>query len=155
MDPVLRRLFAVAAVSWAIALPAAAWLASHHELPQLAYALGVGVYGIGSWICHQRPARSFQMWAVQMPVCARCAGIYAGGAIGAIVASFAGLKPRATTAPRGISARQILIASAIPTMLTLVFEWTTGVAPSNWIRAAAGLPLGVAIAWVVARAEVN
>jgi hypothetical protein len=31
-----------------------------------------------------------------------------------------------------------------PTALTLVFEWTTGTMPANWIRALAGFPIGAA-----------
>jgi hypothetical protein len=30
-----------------------------------------------------------------------------------------------------------------------VFEWTTGVTPSNGIRFLAGLPLGAAVAWTI------
>ena len=35
------------------------------------------VYQLGSLICHQRPERSFHLAGVQMPVCARCFGLYA------------------------------------------------------------------------------
>jgi hypothetical protein len=37
---------------------------------------------------------------------------------------------------------------------TLVYEWTTGVMPSNWIRAASGVCLGVGVAALIQR-EVN
>jgi hypothetical protein len=47
------------------------------------------------------------------------------------------------------SARLLLLIALLPTAATLVFEWTTGVTPPNWIRALAGLPLGVAAAWAV------
>jgi len=39
-----------------------------------------------------------------------------------------------------------------PTALTLVYEWTTGVTPANWIRAISGAVLGGAVALVVIRA---
>jgi hypothetical protein len=42
-----------------------------------------------------------------------------------------------------------LILALLPTAATLVFEWTTGVTPANWIRALAGFPLGIAVAWAV------
>ena len=46
-------------------------------------AFVLAVYGIGSLVCHQLPARSFHLWSAQMPVCARCAGIYFGAAVAA------------------------------------------------------------------------
>ena len=44
--------------------------------------------------------------------------------------------------------------AALPTLATLVYEWTTGLPPSNAIRAASGLCLGAAVAALVQR-EVN
>jgi len=38
------------------------------------------VYATGSFVCHQRPERSFSLGGRQMPVCARCAGLYAAAA---------------------------------------------------------------------------
>ena len=96
---------------------------------------------------------------MQMPVCARCAGIYAGGAIAAIAAYVALGFRRAVTTPleprRPSYARTVLMAAALPTLVTLIFEWVGGGAPSNSVRALAGLPIGAAIAWMVLRAEVN
>jgi hypothetical protein len=46
-------------------------------------------------------------------------------------------------------ARLGLFIALIPTAATLIFEWTTGVTPGNWIRALAGVPLGAAVAWAV------
>jgi len=48
-----------------------------------------------------------------------------------------------------VSPRMIAIVSAIPTIATLVFEWTTGITPSNLVRFAAGLPLGAVVSWLV------
>src|SRR5262245_11882327 len=83
--PALRRTFAVAAVAWAAALPAAAWTAALPQPSTAAYLFSLLVYGIGSGICHQLPERSFYLWGRQLPVCARCAGIYAGAALTVIV----------------------------------------------------------------------
>jgi hypothetical protein len=44
----------------------------------------------------------------------------------------------------------MLMASTVPTILTLVYEWTTGVTPSHWIRALAGAPLGACVVWLIA-----
>ena len=157
--PMLRRTFGVAAVGWACAPPLATWLASRPHPPSVPYAAAFGVYGIGAWICHQRPDRSFHLWAMQMPVCARCAGIYAGGAVAAMSAYVAVRFRRAGTTPlkprRPSYARSVLMAAALPTLVTLIFEWVGGGTPSNAVRALAGLPIGAAIAWMVLRAEVN
>ena len=42
------------------------------------------VYAAGSLVCHQRPERSFHLAGAQLPVCARCLGLYVGGFVGAI-----------------------------------------------------------------------
>jgi hypothetical protein len=47
--------------------------------------------------------------------------------------------------------RALVIAAALPTAATLLFEWTTGRTPSNLVRAVAGLPLGAVVAWIVTR----
>jgi hypothetical protein len=47
-----------------------------------------------------------------------------------------------------------VVLALVPTAATLVFEWTTGVTPANWIRAAAGVVLGAAVASLVVY-EVN
>jgi hypothetical protein len=43
----------------------------------------------------------------------------------------------------------LLIVSIVPAAATLVYEWTTGDMPANWIRALSGLPIGVVVAWIV------
>ncbi len=111
----------------------------------------VAVYAVGHVVCHQLPARSFHLWTVSLPVCARCAGIYLGAASMAIVMAFGGGRDSTDKSRvRGHEhARLVLLAALVPTAATLVFEWTTGVMPANWIRALAGLPLGVAVAWAI------
>jgi uncharacterized membrane protein len=148
---ILRRAFIVGAVLWAAMLPAAAFAASRPAPASAWYGFAFVVYGAGSVLCHQLPARSFHLWATQLPVCARCTGIYAGGAIAAVV-SVVRLKPNATYvgADRTRRARLLLATAFLPTAATLAFEWTTGQAPSNTVRALAGLPLGAAVVWIMA-----
>jgi uncharacterized membrane protein len=150
----LRWAFALAAIGWACALPLATWTASAPHPLLIPYAAAFAVYGIGAWICHQRPDRSFQLWATQMPVCARCTGIYVGAALAAI----ASLLARKASPPRSQSLvrwRVALAVAAAPTLVTLAVEWAGGGTPSNAVRAAAGVPIGAAVAWLVLRAEVN
>lgn len=141
----MRRAFAAAASGWALALPAAAYAASQPHAASASYAFAFGVYGLGSVVCHQLPARSFHLWGVALPVCARCTGIYMGAALAAI-AWIAG------PAVRDTPARWALVLAALPTLATLAYEWTTGVMPGHAIRAAAGFPLGASVAIVVASA---
>ena len=147
---ILGRAFVAASVTWAVLLPIAPFAASQPAPARFWYGLAFVVYGAGSFICHQLPARSFHSWSAQWPVCARCTGIYVGAAVTAVVAAIR-LKPiRLKPDPTSISrARMLLILAALPTAMTLVYEWTTGDMPSNAVRALAGAPLGAAIAFVV------
>jgi hypothetical protein len=61
-------------------------------------------------------------------------------------------------APGVGGARRVQLALAlavVPTLLTLVYEWTTGVMPAHAIRAAAGVPIGLVVAWLVVAAAEN
>ncbi len=139
------RALAATAILWSATIFAAAFAAGRMRgvVPS---GLATVVYGIGSVICHQRPERSFHLWSVQLPVCARCTGIY----VGAAGAALAGFIPRAsqartTRAPRRVFPLAVLILAASPALATLVYEWTTGAMPSNGIRAASGVVLGGAV----------
>lgn len=153
--PVAVWAFAAAAVLWALALPAAAAAASESDPGSAWRAFSVGVFTIGRFICHQRPERSFHLWAVPLPVCARCLGIYAGAAIvgGACVLSAFGRTCVGTSrlASRDTPnvARLVLAAGALPTLATLVYEWSSGRVPTNALRALAGAPIGAAAAFIV------
>jgi hypothetical protein len=162
---VLRPAFIFASVAWAALLVIAPLVAAQAPSTRVEGGFLLAAYAIGGAICHQRPGRSFFLWGEQMPVCARCAGIYVAAAITAIVAAWvAPLKGRpatATTVGRRLSAvdgqrfsaasrsRLILGAAAVPVVLSLVYEWTTGHMPSHWARAVTGLPLGAVVAWLV------
>ncbi|HEY3162455.1 MAG TPA: DUF2085 domain-containing protein [Vicinamibacterales bacterium] len=129
-----------------VALTAATWLALIIAAPLLPVPLAATVYALGSHICHQRPERSFHLFAAQLPVCARCLGIYAGAALGSIAA----LAARIRAGTRAVSPRLLLLCGAVPTAVTVAAEWIGGAAPSNAARASAGLPLGFVVALVVA-----
>ena len=135
------------AVAWAAAIPLAALVASRPGAA--AFAFAYSIYAIGHVVCHQIPERSFHFWATQLPVCARCTGIYLGAAVAVVAPGVS----RARLAAFFSNPRTMLIAAAIPTSATLGYEWTTGEMPANWVRALAGLPLGAAVAWIIR--EVN
>jgi len=153
----LRRTFAAAAVGWAASLPLATWIAGGVHPLSLSYTAAATIYGIGAWICHQHADRSFYLWAMQMPVCARCTGIYLGGALAAVPWCIAIARRRASAAST-CSARQwrlVFAIAALPTLVTLAAEWSGIAAMSNAVRAIAGIPIGAVIVWIVLRAEVN
>jgi hypothetical protein len=169
------RAFAAASIAWAIALALAPFAASRPDGGGVVYGFAYSVYAIGRVICHQIPARSFQLWTVPMPVCARCTGIYLGAALTAVILLALDVRlkpsldvardrpelvegPNATkrpspTRPGPRNARALLVAAAIPTAATLVYEWITGDTPANGLRALAGVPIGAAVAWIIR--EVN
>ena len=99
-------------------------------------------YAAGSLICHQLPERSFHLFGVQLPVCARCTGLYVGGALGLSGWTlwrktwFGGgaLDP-------ALAVRAMAIAAA-PTLLTLATAAAGMWDPSNMGRAVMALPLG-------------
>jgi uncharacterized membrane protein len=152
--PVIRAAFAVASIAWAATIPLAALLAARAHASVPATALVAAVYVMGSVICHQLPDRSFHLWGAQLPVCARCAGIYAGAAIAVGVLSVGHRFSSALRGVRGATgdaalARRVFILAALPAAATLAYEWITAHVPGNPIRAVSGLPIGVAVAWLV------
>jgi uncharacterized membrane protein len=140
----MRRAVLAAVVVWACALPLAAYAASRPHAAETVYLFAVAVYHMGAVVCHQLPARSFWLWGVQMPVCARCTGIYTGAALVSVFSIVA------VPSIGDAAARRALILASLPTVATLGYEWTTGDMPANWLRALAGLAIGGAIVVVLA-----
>ena len=137
----LRRAFLALSTLWAVSIPLATFVASRPGASSISYGFALSVYAIGHVVCHQLPARSFHLWMTSLPVCARCTGIYLGAAVSAIAL----LRVRVPES----NPRAVLLVAMLPTAATLVFEWTTGVMPSHWLRALAGVPLGMAVAWAI------
>jgi len=138
----LRPAFIAATVVWALLLPLVPFVASRPHATPIGTALLVAVYAIGGAICHQLPERSYHLWMAQMPVCARCAGIYFGAAVAAMIDP----THRFGGAARW---RAILLVAALPALASLAYEWTTGHMPAHWIRAATGAPLGATVASMI------
>jgi uncharacterized membrane protein len=134
-----------------IALAASVWLVLLMASPVGPTSLAAITYTVGSFVCHQLPERSFHLGGVQIPVCARCIGVYGGFAVMAWAFVAAPRRPR-SNGPRGLtarSARWIFVVSALPTALTLAVEWSGIWRGSNVVRAIAGSTLGVGLAFVV------
>ena len=108
------------------------------------------VHAAGSVICHQLPDRSFFVDGRQLPVCARCTGLYLSGAMGLLgwVAVKAARGWRGITlSPRGALAT--VAAAALPTALSYATGVTGVWDGSNVTRALLAVPLGVAAGAVV------
>lgn len=121
---------------------AASWLALLITTPMLPTLLAAALYAAGSLICHQQPERSFYVDGAQLPVCGRCLGVYAGAAFG-LALSFV-----PATVPH-LAPRTLLIVGLVPTIVTLGLEWTGIADPGNIVRGAAGVPIGLAAAFVL------
>ena len=135
----------------ALAAVSVAWAALVVFAPHLPPALAAAVYAFGALVCHQRPERSFHWDGAQLAVCARCTGIYLGACVTAVLA----FAPPRLYGPDAIPARHLptwLAVAAFPTAVTVACEWAGWWHPSAQVRAATGLVLGVAAAFVVAAA---
>src|SRR5690349_25091306 len=109
------------------------------------------IFAIGGVICHQRPERSFFVEGHQLPVCARCTGLYVSAAIGLL--GWWGLKLARKWRPVEIDpqmAVRLLLIAAIPTAISLAtaaIGWWDG---SNITRALLAIPLGASAGAIVA-----
>ncbi len=168
--------------------------------------MSAGAYVMGGVVCHQRPDRSFHPGGVQMPVCARCFGLYLGGGLGVLAAAGfrrrgagaaepgGGPRPAPAEAAGGVDGgagaaeprgrreggpaavrtgpaaflgaetgvgagrgpadrapawlRWAVLAAAAPTGITFAAEMAGWMPSIGELRAAAGVPLGVAVTWV-------
>lgn len=87
-------------------------------------------------MCHRIPARTISFAGVPMPLCSRCAGIFAGLALGALI-----LRPRVE-----LARWRVLVAVASALMLLDVVTQDLGVHPVwHATRIATGLLFGYAI----------
>jgi uncharacterized membrane protein len=130
-----------------VAAFALAWVVAIAAAPVLPAPMAAVLYAMGSLICHQLPERSFHLQSFQLPVCARCFGLYAGGAAGSMAVAFVRpLRGRVATSP---SRFLITGAAAMPTFATVLLEHALGWPLSNETRALAAVPLAAAVAVIV------
>jgi uncharacterized membrane protein len=132
----MRALCALAVV-WAVLVVAAPWLAAVPAAGGRYFS--ASAYGFGALVCHQRPERSFSLAGAQLPVCARCAGLYVSAAIGVLFV----WARRSSPAAAFERWRARLLWAVLPTGATLVFEWWRPSSASGALRALAAVPLGV------------
>jgi len=143
-----------------LAALAAAWVAVILLAPWLPVPVAGVVYLLGGRLCHQIAERSFHLDGAQLPVCARCLGVYVGAAVGLLVLpgpqrmdrtalrdpayvyrEYVGRVPRSGPAV-------VLLALAL-NGVTMILESTGVWAASNAVRATVGAVLGVAVALAI------
>jgi uncharacterized membrane protein len=153
IDP-WARAFAAAAVIWALALPVAALARERSVIGSPARVAADVVYVAGAVVCHQQPQRSFSLAKQRLPVCARCTGIYGSAAVAAVLLSAGCVRRRWRWLffPRQSKAQLLAMLAVCPTAMTLLWEWTIGITPSNAVRAAAGVPIGIFVSWLLVAA---
>jgi len=148
---VLTRMYLVGAVLWAAAVLAAPQVEGRAAPHGPLFAASRLVYAAGAVVCHQRPERSFVAAGMHFPVCARCTGIYMTA--GVVAVALVGVQ---SIARRGVRYdllpyrwRIVLaVLAALPTVVTVVFEWSTGDVPTNAVRFFAGAPIGALVSWI-------
>jgi uncharacterized membrane protein len=137
----LRRGLTGAAVMWLMLILMSPVALASGRLSTLTLA----VYHAGSLVCHQRPERSFHLAGAQLPVCARCFGLYLSGAVGLVVGS------RRRGSISAATSRLLLVMAALPIAVTVALEWLGLIHTTNIVRMLTGLPLGFAAAVVIVR----
>ena len=143
-------------IGWIVAGLTALWVAVIVAAPAMARFSGSTaaiLYAASSLVCHQLPDRSFHLAGAQLPVCARCLGLYAGAAIGAL-AWMVAASHRARSWPRE-QALTFLAVAAVPTAVTAAIAIAGVGDPSNLWRAALAVPLGFAGGRIVAAVTTN
>jgi len=127
----LRGLLILSALVWCLTLFAPPLLQNGSREERRAAAWIILAF---SPLCHQEPARSFQVDGHPMAVCARCTGIYLGFLLGLITVMLF----RIHRPPTG----RMIAGCFVPSALFMALTATRWVPDLSWLRALAGAPLG-------------
>ena len=139
-----------AVIAGSVVAASAVWAAAILLTPMLPTGAGwlaALPYLVGSLVCHQIPERSFHLAGAQLPVCARCTGLYLGGALGLVFWATTIWRRRAPWS--NWSALTALAVSGAPTALTVATAWLGVADPPNVWRAMFAVPLGAIAGCVV------
>lgn len=105
------------------------------------------------FMCHGIPERCLMLFGVPMPLCARCAGIYAGMLAGLLVATLV-LTRGAMEWMRERSVRPLAVVAMLPMGLDGVTQLTGLRESTNPLRIATGLIAGFAFGlWILSAME--
>jgi uncharacterized membrane protein len=131
------RVAALAAGSMACAFLAGTLLAPWLEA-RGATGVGARLRAIYAPVCHQRGERSVAIEGRPQAVCARCAGLYLGGASGLGAAAFLALGSRPRLRPRG----SWLACALAPLAIDVALGWLGAHGLPNLPRVALAWPAG-------------
>lgn len=109
------------------------------------------MFSIGAVICHQLPDRSFFWDGQQLPVCARCTGLYSSAAAGLL--AWIAIKLARAWRPIAINPRtavRVLAIAALPTAVSFAAGVSGLWDGSNVTRALLAIPLGASAGAIVA-----
>jgi len=107
---------------------------------------------IGYAVCHQIPGRSFFLEERQLPLCARCSGMYLGAWVGFLYLfnknKEGGMPARTALIPLAVLAL-LFIMDGINSYLTFFNPTPLLYEPQNWLRLLTGSGLGLGIAAIL------
>lgn len=109
---------------------------------------------VGYAICHRIDGRSFHIGNVQMPLCARCTGIYLGVLLSVALMAVAGRGRAGALSPMRVIAVLVLFIAVmgvdgVNSYLTLIPGMPHLYEPQNWLRLITGTLNGVAVSGLV------
>ncbi len=109
---------------------------------------------IGYAVCHRIDGRSFHIGNIQMPLCARCTGIYLGVVLGVAAMVVAGRGRAGALPPLRVIITLILFIAVmgidgVNSFLTLLPRLPHVYEPQNWLRLVTGTLDGVAMAALI------
>lgn len=105
---------------------------------------------IGYAVCHRIDSRSFHIGTRQLPLCARCSGMYLGGMLGLVYQGLFGRRRMGTPPLRVILLMVLLVVAfgvdGINSYLHLFPKAPGLYQPQNWLRLLTGTGMGLVIA---------
>lgn len=105
---------------------------------------------VGYAVCHRIDLRSFHIGARQMPLCARCSGMYLGAMLGLIFLAILSRRRGGTPSGKIALILGALVAAfaidGINSFLSLFPAAPQLYPPQNWLRLLTGTGMGIAIA---------
>ena len=109
---------------------------------------------IGYAVCHRISVRSFFVGEIQMPLCARCTGIYLGVVLGVAIMAALGRWRAGVLPPTHVIVVMVLFITVmgvdgVNSYLTLIPGLPHAYQPQNWLRLLTGLLTGVAVSGLI------
>jgi uncharacterized membrane protein len=109
---------------------------------------------VGYAICHRMSVRSFFVGEIQMPLCARCTGIYLGLVLGVALMFGMGRWRHGTLPPTPVMVGLVLFITVmgvdgVNSYLTLLPGLPHAYEPQNWLRLLTGILSGVAVSGLI------